>query len=170
MAVGQAVAVAGVAAYGAARPTGEVEARDGFQEMREHVVKLQQYATANDKDLKALHTALTVGVSNASGECRAEVQSIRMYVTGYLLALSRVGGRRPTKRSRASDTAVADALQSLLKTSGKPSNGGRGAGGVGIQGFGSRPSSMPVLMPRRAKRPRLRTPAKDLQQAAQQRK
>lgn len=114
--VGQAIAIAAVAAYGAVRPTGEREARVGYSETAQHIATLQAYVLANDKAMKQLEKKIERQTRSAAGRCKAEVQSIRMYVTGYLLALSRNG-----HRSQAEQRKTDEALQKLLKGAAKES-------------------------------------------------
>lgn len=108
--VGQAIAIAAVAAYGAVRPTGEREARVGYSETAQHIAALQAYVLANDKALLQIGQAIEQKTDAASAQCKAEVQSIRMYVTGYLMALSRTGRQPPAARAKM-DKALTKLLE-----------------------------------------------------------
>lgn len=113
VAVIQAIAVAIVAAYGATRSTGETDARVGYNEMTKHLVALQAYAKANDKEIEALRREISKSNTEVSMQCKAEVHAIRLYVTGYLLALS---NRSPIINKRE-DRKTKAALRILLKQS-----------------------------------------------------
>lgn len=111
----QAITVAVMAAYGATRSTGEDGARVGYSEMSKHLTALQVYAKVNDKEIVALRKELVKANSEASLQCKAEVHAIRLYVTGYLLALS----NRSPLINRRQDKKTKEALRILLKQSTK---------------------------------------------------
>ena len=146
----QAITVAIVAAYGATRSTGETDARIGYNETTKHLRTLQSYAKANDKEIEALRREITKANNEVSMHCKAEVHAIRLYVTGYLLALS----NRSPIINRREDRKTKAALRVLLKQS--------AANGV-------KPSDIKIL--RKSimirKRPKLKSPPPSLDELLQ---
>lgn len=142
--VGQAIAIAAVAAYGAARPTGEREARVGYSESARQITTLQAYVMQNEREMDSLKKEIEQQTRAAAGRCKAEVQSIRMYVTGYLLALSRTGNRTRVERDKTDE-----ALQELLSkaTKGAPLEKPQATAAP------SAPASAPVGLPKLRKPP-----------------
>jgi hypothetical protein len=150
--LGQAVAIAAVAAYGALRPTGGTEAAGGYQEMAGLVRDLQAYTKANDKDLAALRNYIKEGLQHVSEASASDVNSIRLYMTGYLMGLARAAGSTDRRQ-------VDEALAQLLKQAAE------GKAGVG-PGIGGKANGEPLALPKPAQRPQLKAPAIDLDAAA----
>ena len=144
----QAITVAVMATYGATRSTGEDGAKAGYSEMSKHLTALQTYAKANDKEIIDLRKELVRANSEASLQCKAEVHAIRLYVTGYLLALS----NRSPLINRRQDRRTKEALQILLRQSAKAAKKQNGIKAL--------PS--PNKSKKKRSRPKLKSPAPTL--------
>jgi hypothetical protein len=115
--IGQAVAIAAVASYGAIKPTGEQQAKVGYSTVAKSIGELQQYVRAHDKEVIAMRDSFAKEADDAVDSCKAEVHAIQMYVAGYLLALNQGKG----SVSKANLERREELLRSVLEKASKGS-------------------------------------------------